>query len=108
MKTRHPSRRLRPFRVSGSSLRSGRKASRNSVQNDGRFFVPPHPRLRYRAAFRLDARRMKIISWNVNGLRAALKKGCAEFIAAEQPDIVCFQETKATAEDVTVPPELAG
>ena len=51
---------------------------------------------------------MKIISWNVNGIRAALKKGCAEFIAAEQPDIVCFQETKATAEDVTVPLELAG
>ena len=51
---------------------------------------------------------MKIISWNVNGIRAALKKGCAKFVAAEQPDIVCFQETKATAEDVTVPPELAG
>ena len=50
---------------------------------------------------------MKIISWNVNGIRAALKKGFAEFIAAEQPDIVCLQETKATADDVVVPAVLA-
>ena len=50
---------------------------------------------------------MKIISWNVNGIRAALKKGCAEFLAAEQPDIICFQETKATAADVEVPATLA-
>ncbi len=50
---------------------------------------------------------MKLISWNVNGIRAALKKGLPEFISAEAPDIVCFQETKATAEDVALPPELA-
>lgn len=50
---------------------------------------------------------MKIISWNVNGIRAALKKGCAEFIVAEQPDIVCLQETKAAAADVDVPATLA-
>ena len=50
---------------------------------------------------------MKLISWNVNGIRAALKKGFAEFIAAEQPDIVCLQETKATADDVVVPAALA-
>ena len=50
---------------------------------------------------------MKLISWNVNGIRAALKKGLPECISAEAPDIVCFQETKATAEDVALPPELA-
>ena len=50
---------------------------------------------------------MKLISWNVNGIRAALKKGLPEFINTEAPDIVCFQETKATAEDVAIPPELA-
>jgi exodeoxyribonuclease-3 len=38
---------------------------------------------------------MKIISWNVNGLRAILKKGFAEFIKTEQPDVVCLQEHKA-------------
>lgn len=37
----------------------------------------------------------KIISWNVNGLRACLKKGFAEFVEAEQPDVLCLQEIKA-------------
>lgn len=45
---------------------------------------------------------MKLISWNVNGIRAALKKGLLDFIAAEQPDVICFQETKARPEDVPV------
>lgn len=43
---------------------------------------------------------MKIISWNVNGLRAVLKKNFLEFLAAEQPDILCLQETKCTPDQV--------
>ncbi len=39
---------------------------------------------------------MKIYSWNVNGIRAVVKKGTIqEFIAKHQPDILCLQETKA-------------
>lgn len=39
---------------------------------------------------------MKIYSWNVNGVRAVLRKGALQdFIAREQPDILCLQETKA-------------
>lgn len=38
---------------------------------------------------------MKIISCNVNGVRAASKKGLLTFIAKENPDIACFQEIKA-------------
>lgn len=39
---------------------------------------------------------MKLYSWNVNGIRAVEKKGAlAAFIDTEQPDIICFQETKA-------------
>ena len=39
---------------------------------------------------------MKIYSWNVNGLRAVIRKGALqEFIAREEPDILCLQETKA-------------
>lgn len=37
---------------------------------------------------------MKLISWNVNGLRAVLGKGFLDFFDAEKPDILCLQETK--------------
>lgn len=41
-------------------------------------------------------RDMRIFSWNVNGLRAVLKKGAfQEFLANYDPDIICLQETKA-------------
>ncbi len=43
---------------------------------------------------------MKIISWNVNGIRACYKKGLTEFMLAEKPDIFCVQETKAHIEQV--------
>lgn len=37
---------------------------------------------------------MKIISWNVNGIRAVMKKGLAAFLKKERPDILCLQEIK--------------
>jgi exodeoxyribonuclease-3 len=37
---------------------------------------------------------MKIIAWNVNGIRACAQKGLAEFMKEEDPDIFCLQETK--------------
>ncbi|MEG0919650.1 MAG: exodeoxyribonuclease III [Anaerovoracaceae bacterium] len=37
---------------------------------------------------------MKLISWNVNGIRAVIKKGFMDFLASEDPDIICLQETK--------------
>ena len=37
---------------------------------------------------------MKLISWNVNGLRACLKKGFLEFCLSEDADVYCLQETK--------------
>ena len=43
---------------------------------------------------------MKIISWNVNGIRAILKKGFREFVKKEKPDILCIQETKAHPDQV--------
>lgn len=43
---------------------------------------------------------MKLLSWNVNGLRAVLRKNFLEFLAAETPDILCLQETKCRPEDV--------
>ena len=47
---------------------------------------------------------MNIISYNVNGIRAALKKGFIDWLLAANPDVVCIQETKAHKEqlDLTV------
>jgi exodeoxyribonuclease-3 len=48
---------------------------------------------------------VKLLSWNVNGVRAAAKKGLLSWISAEKPFIVGLQETKAAKEQL--PPELA-
>jgi len=47
---------------------------------------------------------MKIISWNVNGIRAISGKGFHEWVDKESPDILCLQETKAHPEQLS--PEL--
>ncbi len=44
--------------------------------------------------------RLKICSWNVNGIRAVAKKGFHDWLQASQFDIVCLQETKAHAEQL--------
>lgn len=43
---------------------------------------------------------MKIISYNVNGIRAALTKNFTEWLSAENPDVLCLQETKAQPEQI--------
>jgi len=43
---------------------------------------------------------MKILSWNVNGIRAASRKGLYEWFKKESPDILCLQEIKAIPEQV--------
>ena len=43
---------------------------------------------------------MKILSYNVNGIRAAINKGFADWLNAAAPDVVCLQETKALEEQV--------
>ena len=43
---------------------------------------------------------MRIISYNVNGIRAAIKKGFLEWLSSNPADVICLQEIKATAEDV--------
>ncbi|MCJ7473375.1 MAG: exodeoxyribonuclease III [Actinobacteria bacterium] len=44
--------------------------------------------------------KVKMISWNVNGIRAVFNKGLADFIYKEEADIYCFQETKAKPEQI--------
>ena len=43
---------------------------------------------------------MKIISYNVNGIRAAVKKGFVEWLVAADPDVICLQEIKAQKEQL--------
>ena len=45
---------------------------------------------------------MKIITYNVNGIRAAMDKGFTSWLKAANPDVVCLQETKAMKEQVAV------
>lgn len=49
-------------------------------------------------------KKQKIISWNVNGIRAVHKKGFTDWVQKENPDILCLQETKAHIEQL--PEEL--
>jgi exodeoxyribonuclease-3 len=37
---------------------------------------------------------LKIITWNVNGIRACLGKGFLDYVQSEDADIICIQETK--------------
>ena len=45
---------------------------------------------------------MKIISYNVNGIRAAMKKGFIDWLIHEQPDVICVQEIKALQEQIDI------
>jgi exodeoxyribonuclease-3 len=49
-------------------------------------------------------KRLRLLSWNVNGLRAAHKKGFLDWLLGERPDVLCLQETKAAPDQL--PAEL--
>lgn len=52
---------------------------------------------------------MKIISYNVNGIRAAINKGLVSWLQSVDPDVVCFQEIKAVVDQIPLLDfELAG
>ena len=44
---------------------------------------------------------MRLISWNVNGIRAAAKKGFLDWFAEASPDVLCVQETRARPEQLS-------
>lgn len=48
---------------------------------------------------------MRLISWNVNGLRSCAQKGLSEFVASADADVICFQETKLQPEQNSFEPE---
>jgi len=49
---------------------------------------------------------MRLVSWNVNGLRAVLQKGFLDFVKEIDADIICLQETKAQPHQIDL--ELEG
>jgi len=46
---------------------------------------------------------LKIISWNVNGLRAVLRKRALQWAIAQEPEVLCLQEIKARPDQLTEP-----
>lgn len=50
---------------------------------------------------------MKIVSYNVNGIRSALSKGLVEWLAANNPDVFCIQESKAQEDQIDLEPFAA-
>ncbi len=48
---------------------------------------------------------MKFITWNVNGIRACMNKGFLDFVASQDPDFMCIQETKMQVGQAEVPLE---
>ena len=49
---------------------------------------------------------IEILSYNVNGIRACIKKGLLEWIKERQPDILCIQETKARPDQISLAIDL--
>ena len=45
-------------------------------------------------------KQIKLLCWNVNGIRAVERKGFLEWVRREKPDILCVQETKARQEQL--------
>ena len=50
---------------------------------------------------------MKIITWNINGIRAALNKNALDWSFAQEPDLLCLQEVKARPEQLSEPQHQA-
>ena len=46
---------------------------------------------------------MKIFSYNVNGIRAAMSKGFTQWLKAADPDVICLQEIKALESQIDLP-----
>ncbi len=48
----------------------------------------------------MSARQVRLLSWNVNGIRALAARGFLDWLKRESPDVLCLQETKATPEQL--------
>jgi hypothetical protein len=66
--------------------------------------VKPSPAMTFQTSDRLSCKgekaNLKIVSWNINGIRAWLTNGGLKYIEQEQADIICFQELKCDKEKI--------
>ncbi|HVB39178.1 MAG TPA: exodeoxyribonuclease III, partial [Vicinamibacterales bacterium] len=70
------------------------------AQKDGVWARDAIPRLKPWREPVMTVGRMKLISWNINGVRSVLKKGFLEILADSRADVFCVQETKCQPGDV--------
>jgi hypothetical protein len=66
----------------------------------------PSPTMKLHTSDRLSCKgeksNLKIVSWNVNGIRAWLTNGGLKYVEKEQADIICFQELKCDKEKIPI------
>ncbi len=64
--------------------------------------MPASEDISVKYTFRMSSHTLKIISWNVNGIRSVIKKGFADFVKKHDPDILCLQETKTPKDKIDI------
>lgn len=80
---------------SSSGLRPGAYGIRRRIKKNRYRY-----RVKKRCTFGLEVVFMKLISYNVNGIRAAMRKGLVGWLRACDADVVCFQEIKASEDQI--------
>ena len=63
-------------------------------------FFSVHKLLSFEKIIHYGKGNFRILSWNINGIRAVWKKGFPEWLEKESPDILCLQETKAQVDQL--------
>lgn len=81
------------------------KRSKTAPKNASKTASNPAPKTRPKSSALVSSLPNKIICWNVNGIRAMVKKGAFATLLDENADIICLQETKAHPEQL--PAEIA-
>jgi len=64
------------------------------------FFAHAAPKIEIKCTIKEGVNLIKIITWNVNGIRALLRKGLLRWAFEQQPDLLCLQEIKARPEQL--------
>lgn len=83
-----------------SKKKSAKKSSKKSAKKAANSAAKKASGQKPATGSRKSKDTITVFSWNVNGIRAVMKKGFLDWFEANQPDIFCLQETRATVEQV--------